>query len=340
MCAVQLTASIPFNRLIKIGIWNNQNYKYKIATVYSKLQAQYPSKEIYIANCGFFSMSNPWFPVFGLKNNGATLSGDWSQGGWIGMNGNQVTYGKRGTIPDYKWPDAISGYPSLVEEYVRASSFSYIIDNSDRGRTLLGFNPEKIVLTCVADVVGNADFTLDEAVNYMLSCGCKYAINLDGGGSSQCIFNGSKITSSRLVNNFIYMVVEPAPDIAKDLRKKCQTWLNQTYNAGLVVDGSLGPLSLKAIIKGMQKEIGVTVDGSWGPKSKAAYKYIKQNGPNNTTNKIKLIQCALLRKGYWDYEINGIFSDNMVYWVKQFQKASGLDPDGSVGPATINKLFK
>ena len=205
---------------------------------------------------------------------------------------------------------------------------------------MLGFNDTNIMLSCISDVAGSSDFTLDEEVVYMQSLGCKYAINLDGGGSVQCIFNGSKITSARLVNNFVYIVVEPLPDYSKTYKKNFQTWLNNTYNAGLSIDGSLGPLTLKAIIKGMQTEIGVVADGSWGPKSKAAYKYIKKNGPNNTINKIKLIQGALLRKGFWDYEVNGIFSDNMEYWVKQFQKANGLAQDGSVGPATIVKLFK
>ena len=284
MCAVHLTANIPFDRVIKIGLWNNQSTKYTIGTVYNRLKSQFPDKEVYIANCGFFSMSNPWFPVFGLKIDGQTLAGDWSQGAWIGMNGKKMGYGQRGTIPGLAWPDAVTAYPSLLENFNKSSSFSYIIDNSNRGRTMLGFNDTNVMLSCISDVSGSSDFTLDEEVVYMKSLGCKYAINLDGGGSVQCIFNGSKITSTRLVNNFVYIVVEPIPNYDKLYKKNFQAWLNNEYNAGLIEDGSLGPLTLKAIIKGMQKEIGVTVDGSWGPKSKAAYKYIKKGGPNNTEN--------------------------------------------------------
>lgn len=336
MAQVVKSIKIPKNRIVKIGLWNNQNTRYKIGVVYDKLKAKYPNKEVYIANAGFFSMSNPWFPVFGLKIDGQVLASDFSQGGAMTFRNNTIGYIPRGQYPSSECTDAVSGYPSLLEGGAKASSFSYCIDNSDRGRTLLGFNGSYVILACVPDVAGRDDFTLDESINFMKSQGCIYAINLDGGGSSQCNFNGDMIKSSRLVNNFVYIIVEPD---SLNNKKQFQLWLNLTYNAGLVIDGSLGPASKKAMIKAMQKEIGVTADGSWGPKSKKAYKYIKRNGPNNTINKVKIIQGALARKGFWINVIDGNFNEALETSVKGYQKWAGLDVDGSVGSATITKLF-
>lgn len=58
--AIQYTAKIPFSRVIKIGMWNNQSNRETLTAVYDKLVKQYPGKEIYIANGGFFNMVSNW----------------------------------------------------------------------------------------------------------------------------------------------------------------------------------------------------------------------------------------------------------------------------------------
>lgn len=237
--ATLLDAVIPFDRIVTMGIWNNQSTYYTLQTVYNKLVSQYPGKEIYISNGGFFSMSSPWFPVFGLKIDGNVYANDWSQGGWIGFSNGTIGYGYMGTIPN-QWKNAVSGYPSLLENGAKASSFSYCIDNTNRGRTMLGYNKKEVILSCVGDVSGSSDLTLDEEIVHMRNLGALFAINLDGGGSSQCNFNGQIITSPRRVNNFIYIVAEP--DKSKDV---------------IAVDGSWGP----ATSRYTQMMFGTTVDG-------------------------------------------------------------------------------
>ena len=164
-------------------------------------------------------------------------------------------------------------------------------------------------------------------------------------------FNGGKITSSRIVSNFIYIIAEPATSTSGSTssststtqlqaNKNIQKWLNSTYNSGLSVDGKLGPASNKAIIKGMQKECGVSADGSWGPGSKRAYKTISKGSRYNTVNKVKLVQCALARKRYWTGDLTGVFDDAMRNKVMLYQRSVGLAVDGSVGVNTITSLFK
>ena len=203
--AKQYTAKIPFSRVEKIGIICNQNKRATLSTIYSELQSKYPNKEIYLSNCGFFNMTTNWTACFGLKADGVEWGYNWTMP-YIGIKNNKkMEFCQAGTsVKDYT--DAISGFPVLVENGQKSPSFSYCVDNSDRGRTMLGFNDKEVVLSVIADTSGSTDFTLDEEVSYMKNQGCTYAINLDGGGSSQCNFNGNKINSSRKVHNLFYII--------------------------------------------------------------------------------------------------------------------------------------
>lgn len=337
--ATQYTAKIPFSRLIKIGIWNNSINKETLNTVYNKLKDRYPGKEVYISNGGFFNMTSNWTAVWGLRAGGVSLGGNWEGNPFMAMNGKEIKYYPVGNYLPYNYTDGITGYPGLIENGKKSPTFHNGPDGKvDRGRTMLGYNNKEVVLSVISDIAGSTDFTLTEELNYMIGQGCTYAINLDGGGSSQCNFNGKKINSSRKVHNMIYIIAEPIPEY--NPKKLFQTWLNNTYKAGLVVDGSLGNASKKAIIKGMQKEIGVTADGAWGAKSKAAFKYLSIHGPHNNVNKITLLQGALMRKGYWNQACDGVFNEYLKNQITLFQRANKLTADGIAGPATITSLFK
>lgn len=337
--ATQYTAKIPFNRIIKMGMWNNQTNRQTLNTVYNTLVNKYPGKEVYICNGGFFNMTSNWTPVWGLRCAGITLGNTWGGNPFMAMKDKTMKYYPPGNYLISEYPDGVTGYPALIENGVKSKYFHNGPDGtSNRGRTMLGYTDNAVVVSVIGDISGSSDFTLTEELNYMLSQGCKYAINLDGGGSSQCNFNGKKINSSRKVHNMFYIVAEP--DTSGNPKKLYQAWLNSTYKSGLVIDGSLGNATKKATIKGMQKEIGVTADGSWGSKSKNAYKYLALNGPNNTPNKVKLLQGALMRKGYWNSECDGNFDAILKNQLILFQRANRLTTDGIAGPATITALFK
>lgn len=351
MMAVHRTAKIPFSRVIRIGIYDNHTNKYSMNTVYNKLKEKYPGKEVYLANGGFFGMDSKRLPCWGCKADGKVISDAWKtqSTAYMAINVKRITFHKYTEAFPSNCPDGISVYPALIENGKKSPSFhTYPDGNSDRGRTMIGYNTQYVILSCIADTAGSSDFTCNEEVTYMLSQGCTFAGNLDGGGSSQCNFNGGKITSSRIVSNFIYIIAEPdtcgatgaITNTQLETNKGAQNWLNATYGAGLSVDGKLGPASNKAIIKGMQKECGVAADGSWGPGSKRAYKTISKGNKNNTVNKVKLVQCAMARKGFWTGALTGVFDDAMRNKVMLYQRSVGLTVDGSVGVNTITSLFK
>lgn len=356
--AVHRTAKIPFSRVIRIGIYDNHTNKYSMNTVYNKLKEKYPGKEVYIANGGFFGMDSKRNPCWGCKADSVMVANAWKtqSTAYFAMNGKNITFHKYTEDFPSNCTDGISVYPALIENGKKSPSYhTYPDGTSDRGRTMIGYNANYVILSCIADTTGSSDFTCAEEVTYMLNQGCTYAGNLDGGGSSQCNFNGGKITSSRIVSNFVYIIATPASTTSSSsssstssissstqvkINKEIQKWLNTTYKSGLVVDGSLGNLSNKAIIKGMQKECGVTADGSWGPASKKAYKALSKGSKNNTVNKVKLVQCALARKGYWNASLTETFDDTMRNKVMLYQRSAGLGVDGSIGPNTIAVLFK
>jgi len=336
--AKQITFKIKKSDICKIGIYDNHTTKYTMANVYTNLQKQYPGKEVYLINAGFFNMKD-LTPCFELKADGKELSANINMC-YMGMKGKNITFCKPGTATS-AYTDCVSAYPALIENGVKSSYYTTKnMDNTNRGRSAVGYTANEVILTAISDVSGSSDYTLDEELLYMQRLGCEAAINLDGGGSTQIKGPKDSITSTRKVSNFIYVIANV--DMSKT-EYKVQKYLNDAYNAKLVVDGLLGPASKTAIIKAAQTEFGLKgkdVDGSWGPKSKAAVKFIGLKSKNNTTARTKMLQCALCRCGYWYNDINGKYDTELDTALKQFQRAKGLTVDGCAGTATFTALFK
>ncbi|MBC1778172.1 peptidoglycan-binding protein [Listeria booriae] len=122
-----------------------------------------------------------------------------------------------------------------------------------------------------------------------------------------------------------------------------QTWLNQTYNARLVVDGIAGSLTKQAIVKGVQTELNNTynarlvVDGSFGALSKSSWRTLQYG---SSGNRVKLIQARLITLGLpVTGGMDGSFGNGTKSAVQLFQKSKGLVQDGIVGPLTAQALF-
>lgn len=121
-----------------------------------------------------------------------------------------------------------------------------------------------------------------------------------------------------------------------------QMWLNDTYNAGLVVDGIWGPRTRAAAIRAFQTELNdqfgadLDVDGIWGPKTQAAAVNVRRGARGNLT---RIIQGALYARGYDAHGFDGIFGPGCERAVRAFQHNSGLWADGIVGPNTWAALL-
>jgi len=108
------------------------------------------------------------------------LFSDWG----IGIRGDNtldwVSYQK--ALTDENIRDFIAGSPTLVEYGVAKLDWGNKVSTAIQGkayRSAIGFNSEKLYM-----YTSETAITLEELSRYMQSIGCRWAINLDGGGSS------------------------------------------------------------------------------------------------------------------------------------------------------------
>lgn len=145
--------------------------------------------------------------------------------------------------------------------------------------------------------------------------------------------NGNKvypITSSTVVTQPV--------TATKDEIKEVQTWLNNTYNFNLKIDGIFGMNSMNALIKAIQKEFGIKQDGKFGTLAKlAAAKHVLKKGSKG--NLVRLWQGYLIAKGYDPNGFDGIFGNGCVNATKDFQTRNKLKVDGIVGSGTWTKAL-
>lgn len=101
--------------------------------------------------------------------------------------------------------DYISGSPVLVENgkisIQWGNKVSSVVKNPAK-RSAIGFNDTEIILYCSDDSI-----SLDVLAKRMLDYGCKFGLNLDGGGSSH-IQEGSNIYHNSIRNNPTWILIE------------------------------------------------------------------------------------------------------------------------------------
>ena len=181
----------------------------------------------HIVNASFYASfldeeGKPYkLPVFHLKNEGevvkdpgyTTYGTSWksSENGITNLN-----YGVK-TVSNDQDNTWISGYrlidPELdTDDPLDRSIPSYAVK---RGRTLMGVKDDGtlVIYVCGDDTLHS--LTAVQCRQKMLELGCKYAIMLDGGGSSQCDFaTGDYIRSTRAVCDYLCIwEKEPEPEV-------------------------------------------------------------------------------------------------------------------------------
>lgn len=101
--------------------------------------------------------------------------------------------------------DYISGSPVLVEDgkvsIQWGNKVSSVVKNPAK-RSAIGFNDTEIILYCSDDSI-----SLDVLAKRMLDYGCKFGLNLDGGGSSH-IQEGSNVYHNSIRNNPTWILIE------------------------------------------------------------------------------------------------------------------------------------
>ena len=137
--------------------------------------------------------------------------------------------GKR-MVPSYDnqvgFPDHVSGYPALVVNGVAQTNFPKDLIPATQ-RTVIGFTPDAIIIA-----IFTTPIKLTEVPDIMIALGCNFALNLDGGGSTQFDFNGKRHFSSRRVHNYICIWAETSSTIS--LPKNTQTEKNDENDLDII----------------------------------------------------------------------------------------------------------
>lgn len=148
-----------------------------------------PVKPKILTNLGFFALSNGT-PCFNFRANGIDYATNqkYKFGMAVLKNCGELAYGC--INPNCR--DFVSGYPNLYDNGQPVDiNFATEINYRAR-RTVLGFNKEYVFVIAVE----NPGCNFAELQALCGSLGINYAINLDGGGSTNMIVGGRRVCTN------------------------------------------------------------------------------------------------------------------------------------------------
>ena len=120
-----------------------------------------------------------------------------------------------------------------------------------------------------------------------------------------------------------------------DSVKEVQIWLNNDHSEQLDTDGIYGPATKAALVRVLQKALGVSVDGVYGPQTKNAIRNLYRG---NKGEDVEALQGLLVCNGYSAAYVDGDFGAGTEAAVTAFQKKKGLYADGIAGKDTFTAL--
>ena len=178
-------ASIPLADIERIAI----------VTGNGRSMAQVKGDADYICNAGFYNMTTGR-PVGHLKADGAVLAKE-AWGCWgFAWDKSDI---KMSALPDAKRTNYISGVEMLSPMIGIHDAMHYRPEvGGSRPRTAMALTGNELLLYCA-----DSPTTPEALRDTLYKLGAETAIMLDGGGSSQCDFQGKKIYSSRRVHNYL-----------------------------------------------------------------------------------------------------------------------------------------
>lgn len=177
-------ASIPLADIARIAILTGNG----------RSMAQVKGDADYICNAGFYNMTTGR-PVGHLKADGAVLAKEvWGCWGFAWDRADIKMVALPAVAKNY-----ISGVEMLSPMIGIHDAMHYRPEvGGSRPRTAMALTVDKLLLYCA-----DSPTTPEVLRDTLYKLGAKAAIMLDGGGSSQCDFQGKKISSSRRVHNYL-----------------------------------------------------------------------------------------------------------------------------------------
>lgn len=199
---------------------------------------------------------------------------------------------------------------------------------------------------------GSASNVTHTGLVYKVTSSKVYTIEGNTSGASGVIANGGGVCEKSYSLNYskIYGYGRPAynddytPTVTTstakisgniDTVKEVQIWANNTFASGLNPDGLYGSLTKKALVKALQKTLGVSVDGIYGAKTNAAVKVLKKG---STGTLVKILQAFLVCNGFTSAYVDGDFGNCTYAALRSYQSKVGITVDGKAGQQTFTRL--
>lgn len=350
--------AIPLSNIGRIELYMNTGRK-SLAAIKKLKGCQY------IMN-GTIYMFNTFKPCCNVKSNGVVYNNPgYSEYGYY-WNNNDIGFG---SIPKSSYRNYI-GCVKMIKDGVAVKKMNYNSDmGGTRGRTAIGIKGNSLVLYCSKDGSSYAK-TPEKLRDEMAAYGCSSALMLDGGGSSQCDFNGKTITSSRIVQNLVLVYLKDSNDkvnngassssgavntsssymgatAARSYIRAFQSWMNRTYRTGISTDGYFGYKTKRAAIISLQRYLvnerkcSLTITGVFDSATKNAIsKAIPVIRSGDKGNLVKIAQGMLYCRGVNAKGFDGSFGPGMRAGVSWYQTHSNLTDTGTVNLNTWSNLLK
>jgi hypothetical protein len=196
---------IPHNEISKIDFALCQQPKESLETFY----ARQINKPQILINGGFFVTASG-DTIFNFIDEREVISSTENYKWGMGIANNKLTYCH---LDQTILQDFVSGYPNLIDDYKPVLlTFAEEIDYLAR-RTVLGYNDEKIFII----TIDSPGMRFAEMQKMLYSLHVRYAINLDGGGSTRMLIDGKRVTEelwSRPIDNVVaFYLQEPEPTL-------------------------------------------------------------------------------------------------------------------------------
>ena len=201
---------IPKSEVKKIDLCMCAQPKETLGSFYSRQN----DKPDVLMNAGFFATSTG-NTVFNVMDDGVVYSENEKYKWGIGIQEahKDLLYGSLASNSYYKFVDFVSGYPNLVDSGKSCAPWTWATDiNYNALRSMIGYNDNYIYFVTIS----KPGMTFTKMANLMIDIGCKYAVNLDGGGSSRLMVGGEVInvpTENRAVDSvFALWLTDEARD--------------------------------------------------------------------------------------------------------------------------------
>ena len=156
-----------------------------------------------LINAGFFN-TKTYEACFSMIEDGQEIANHYGVKAGLGVLKGQLNKLVYGTIDDKQdWNDFIAGYPVLVNDGHVLSSVTWASEiNYNALRSVVGCNDDTVFIVAVS----KPGMKFEPLAKIMMKLGCRYAINLDGGGSSRLLVDGEVInnpTENRSVDSVL-----------------------------------------------------------------------------------------------------------------------------------------